>query len=162
MAGKYSKVAAQLPRADPKDGKFQEQVNARKAELGKTEQAAGPLAKLYAGLKADKVELEAQEKALNINLAAVEQLMWSAFESAGVESLGLEGGGSISVSPDISVSVNNRDKMREWAVANGLERELTLYASTVESIMKQRLLAGADIPSCVTLGSYTKTNYRRG
>jgi len=162
--GLYSKVAVGLPRAEPRDGKHQAAVDKRKAELSQAKEmiAPAPLAKLYASLKADKAVLEAEEKALSVNLAAVEQLMWGAFESAGVESLRLDVGYVISVSPAISVSVADRAALNDWARQNGLQDQLTLPSPTIESIMKERLLAGAEIPACVTLGSYNKTNFRKG
>jgi len=95
-------------------------------------------------------------------VAAAEQLLWEAYEGEGIEKLDLAGGGLVSVTEDITVAVENRTALNAWAMANGLGSMMTLYSATVESVTKERLLAGAPLPKGVKVGSYKKTTYRRG
>jgi hypothetical protein len=160
MGGKYQEVAKRLPKAEPKDGAFQERVNKAKDEY-RGDRTPSTLATKYAALRREKDELAEKESALNLQIAAVEQLMWDAFETGEVESLSLVGGGSVSVSDDVTAAVEDRAGLMAWVKKQGLESLLTLPAPTLLAMTKERVLAGDVLPDGVRVGTYKKTNFRR-
>lgn len=163
--GKYSEIAAKLPREAQEVGPFQAAVEVEKATIFDRRPSA--LAARYHTFRRAKDAIESQERELNVRLAATEQLLWKAYEDAGTESIGLGEGVSVGVSDDVGVLVADRDRLNDWARANGLERQMTLYAPTILAVMKQRLLAGEsaedlETAAGVKIGAFTKTTYRRG
>lgn len=184
MAGKYAGVAKRFPKADPKDLAFQEKVEAAKSPRGadhgnqvraellalyeavrglNTADDGTPasVATLYAQLRDVKDLVDAFLGSLNVRIAAAEQRMWDGFEDAGLEKVGLAGGGSVSVNPDVTIQVTDRDALNRWARRNKLGPRMTLYHPVVESIMREKILAGEELPSFIKVGSIKKTTYRR-
>jgi len=159
MAGKYADLAKTYPAALPKDGAFQANVEALKKKVKKRKPA--DLAALYDRLRKEKDVLDAQVSEHNVKVAAAEQLLWAAYEQAGIESLALTDGRKIGVTDDISVSIEDREQLHAWIRTNKLESLMTVYSKTVESLTKQRLLAGQPAPDGVKLGSFKKTSYTK-
>jgi len=159
--GKYTGALDGLPKALPTDPSFQEKVDTRKRELGELLSPA-VLAHEYRVVRRSKDELDDQMKVKNIEVAAIEQLLWDAYEGAGVTSVKLEDGSSVSVQVEPVASVKDHDALRTWAVANGHERSLTMPWQTVNAVAKQRLLDGEPSPDGVDLAVRTKTILRKG
>jgi len=162
MAGKYSGgVMDGLPKAMPSDPSFQEKVDVKKREIGGP-YTPGSLAILYREARKKKDQLDDQVHEVNITVAAVEQLLWDAYEASGISSIKLDDGASVSVQTEPAASVKDHDALRAWAVANGYERSLTMPWQTVNAVAKERLLAGEPSPDGVELAVRTKTVLRKG
>lgn len=157
--GKYTDVVRGLPRAEAEDQSFQQRVDQIKPEFPNRKPAA--LAKEYRALRLDREALDAQLAALNARLTAVEQLLWDSYEQDGLSSVKLDDGSSVSVQPEPAAQVQDRDALRAWAVANGMERALTLPWQTVNAVTKQRLLDGDPLPDGVAATVRTKTVLRK-
>jgi hypothetical protein len=158
-AKKYAEVARGLPRAEPRDLKYQARVDEAKALVADRE--PGSLVQAYKRRRALRDAVEDALSEINVGIAALEQLAWSAMEAQKLESLRVDGGGYFSPTPDVSVAVEDRDLLVAWFKANGLERALGPAHATVESITKERLLAGLALPDGVRVGAYTKTTWRK-
>lgn len=156
--GKYDAVIKGLPREVQGDATYREKVDAAKAEL--EVEGCGPLAEMYAELRAHKGELETQMKALNVKIAAVEEALWSAYEDAGVTSV-TTARGAVRLQPEPVARVTDRDQLREWAVNQGLERLLTLPWQTVNAQAKERLLSGDAMPAGVEINVRTRTVFTK-
>jgi len=189
MAGKYAAASRRFPKADPRDQAFQERVDAAKkdargadharilraefdklagsvaaferVERPRRRETASDIAHLYSDLRDLKDALDVFASDLNVRVAAAEQRMWDGFEAQKLEKVGLDGGGSVSVTQDVTIQVTDAAALNAWARENGLESKLTLYHSTVESIMRERILAGDAVPAFIKVGSINKTTYRR-
>jgi hypothetical protein len=157
--GKYSSVVANLPRLAGEPG-FQAKVEEAKTQI--FNRAPGDLAALYLRLRDVKDEIAAKESQLNVDLAAVEQLMWSAFEDAGLTSVKLSDGSSIRVQQEPFVTVLDRAAVRQWAEGNGLGESLQVPWMTLNSATKERLLAGLPAPDGVEVSVRTTTFLARG
>lgn len=159
--GKWDHVVKNLPPELPVDAKFQEKVDVVKRPL--IGNPASGLAQKYALLRDEKKELETSVKELNVKIAATEQALWNAFEDEGVSSLKLaEGGGSVRIGREPVASVKDKDALRNWAMTNGHERDLTLPWQKLQAVSKSLIEAGEATPEGVDLAVRTKTVYSKG
>lgn len=143
--GKYDSVIKKLPREMPGgEPKFREKVEARKREIGAETVSLSGLAQSYKQLRSEKDKIGEEESALNVEIAAIEELMHTAFEAEGLTSVKLADGSSVSVSEEPSATIVDRDRLLEWIKANGYERLLTIYSQTVGSLAKEILLEGGE------------------
>ena len=158
--GKYDKVAKTLPVATPKGGVFRDDVNSAKRVF--TDRSPAALAAAFRAFKGKKAELESQVSRLTIRITAAEELMWDAFESEDRKQFYFDDGGSVSVNPDITIAVEDPDVLNKWVEENDLGRLRKLHSSTVGSIVKERLLAGLELPPGVRVGTWKKTSLHQG
>jgi hypothetical protein len=56
-------------------------------------------------------------------------------------------------------TVEDKDKFRKWCIENGLGEQLQLWPSTMQSIVKQRLLAADTLPDGVTAANKPKLTF---
>lgn len=155
MPGKYSAVIGSLPRLAGVS-EWQTQVEMEKAKVLAAGTTPTELAAEYTVLRAKKEELETKIKELNVKIETFSQLITMLFEEAGISSLKLMSGDSVSVQLEPYAVVKDRDALRQWAVANGLERSLTLPWQTTNALAKERLLAGEPEPDGVEIFSKSK------
>jgi hypothetical protein len=156
--GKYDKIVKNLPRAPKQE--TSDEVNTIKEEY--TDRSPGALAKAYREVRAEKAAHDEAGKAINRRVAALEALLYNAYEEAGITSMKLDDGSSVGVYADPYVVTINRDAVREWAVANGHERDLNIHSQTLASIVKERALAGETLPEGVELKVWHKVQMRKG
>lgn len=153
---KYSKVIDALPRYLGSDPSFQDKVNAIKAKIIHDDplkaRSASQLAIEYRRLRENKEQFDKMEAELNQELAAISQLLIEQYEVEGVSSQRLSTGESVSVIPEPYAVIENMEKLHQWAIENGLENsfKLTVSWSRINSIVKERLLAGLPEPDGVT------------
>ena len=157
--GKWSEAARDLPRVERLEPSYQAKVN--EAKSGIENRTPGKLAALYKEKRKRKDEAESRVEAINVEIAAIEQLGWEALEDADLTSVKLEGGGSFGVTDDISVAVEDRAAFIAWLKENDLDSLLTVYSATAASIVKERIEAHEDIPPGIRVGSFKKTVFRR-
>lgn len=156
--GKYTELAKTLPRA-PK-AEFGEEVIRAKEEF--QERSPGALARAYEEAKAAKASAEEAVKAVNVRIRALEDLLYNAYEEAGITSLKLESGRTVSVNPEPYVTVLDRDAVREWAKENGHERDLNFNANTLSAIVKSRALNRESLPPGVELKVWSRVGITKG
>ena len=152
--GKWDKVVAKLPPKPSDDPNRQYQVEQEKAKIleslgtGNIEQ----LVKLYISLRKQRDFFKTKLEPINLGLEALEQMLDEAFAGANVTSVHTNEG-NVNVRREPVVSVVDKDGVRLWAIENGFERELTILWQTLNSVMKERMLTGFDVPECVKMYS---------
>jgi hypothetical protein len=176
--GKYDKVLPGLPKPPVSDAPYQQRVQEYKDKV--EDKSATALGLAYARLRSgasrwlaeDEAErlihnlgydgLKALESLVNLRIAAYEQLLaesqdegadgWGTY---GVKpnALRLASGDTIRVQREPYGKVMDKEKFRQWCVANGYERQLQLWPSTMNALVKERLLAGEEPPEgCEAFG----------
>jgi hypothetical protein len=176
--GKYDDVLPKLKPA-PLEGeglKRQEKIDAVKKAL-KTNEAGealillpDQLASIYAGERAKLAELKAAESVIQLKIDALEQLIvdswdkeedgWGAY-GASPNVIRLRDGSSVLVEPQPEGKVEDKEKFRLWCIANGLEKQLQLWPSTMNAIAKERCLAGEPQPDGVSVYLRTTVKLRK-
>jgi len=114
-------------------------------------------AKVYQQLRFVKDELEAHESNLNLLIEAYTALITDQFEVEGTTALTLDDGFNVRVQYEPYAQVEDREAFRQWCVANGYERSMTLPWQTTNSLVKARLIEGENEPPGVKAYSKTKT-----
>jgi hypothetical protein len=152
--GVYDEIVKDLKPVPVEDPRYQDKVNKKKDEirnLAKSENKefnARFLAEEYSLARYQKDQIEEELKAKNLEIAALEQLLFSSQE-AGEEGWGeygakenmirLASGASVAIQKEPTGKVIDKDEFREWCINNGFERELQLHHSTMLSLLKTRL-----------------------
>lgn len=153
--GKYDELIADLPR---KVSPYHERIEQLKVDFSKLNTVA--LAATYTGLRRDKDDLEAQMRSLNERLEAVTQLLVASQDRGDEEwgkygvkdnALRLENGDTIRVKAEPYGQVTDKEAFRLWCIANGYEKQLQLWPSTMNTIAKERRMAGDADPDGVEI-----------
>lgn len=153
--GKYDTVLPGLPVLPPEDPKRQDKINQIKEKIGYD---ALTLAQGYVKLRAEKDELAAELSDVQLSIDAYEQALAESQEAQGAgwgdygakdNMLRLATGESVRVQPEPCGQVKDKEAFRLWCIAAGYERQLQLWPSTMQSIVKERLLAGEPEPDGV-------------
>ncbi len=148
MPGKYDHVIADLPRIIGEEPAFQQKIDAVKREIVAREpRHASNFALQYAMVRRQKDKLKEELSKLEISLQAYEQLIIEQFENEATKSLTLDDGDNIRTQPEPYLKVEDKELFRQWCVAQGHEREMHLWPSTANAMLKERLLEGeAEMP----------------
>lgn len=158
--GKYTDVLLKLPKfTDTENVRFQALVAAFKGTV--TDRSAAALARAYHDARVKKDALEDQVSSLNVEIEALVQLLDQAYEEEGVQTIKLENGASVAAEPEPYAAVLDREALRAWTVAQGLERLLSLPWQTTNSMTKEALLAGRPLPDGVEAFSKPKFVLRK-
>ncbi|HUT58391.1 MAG TPA: hypothetical protein VNA25_11155 [Phycisphaerae bacterium] len=155
--GKYTELAKSLPV--PPDDASPDWLKPYLAAI--TDDSPGGLVAQYKAARAVKDDLGAQVKENNKTIMALERVIIRVFGESNLQSCRAEGGGLVSIHPDVNVKVTDRDAIREWAMANGHERDLNINPQTLSGIVKQMAIdpdAGG-IPPGVELTAWTKLTF---
>jgi hypothetical protein len=166
MPSKYDAVLPNLRPAPPADPSWQDRVERFKATI--VERDSASLAAEYVNLRAAKDDLDAEASVLNLRLEAYTQLLvasqdadadgWGRYGVAG-NALRLASGDTIRVQREPYGQVRDKEAFRLWCVANGYERQLQLWPSTMNAIVKERLVAGDPEPDGVEAYARAKVVY---
>jgi hypothetical protein len=156
MASKYARLFKDLPRGLGTDPKFQELVDAKKKEI--PELTPVGLATLYRQISEEKDAKNEELAEIQVRLSAVEQIMWAAFEREGMTDVGFADGYKVTVEQKPSVKALDRDAIQKWMRANGLERLLSVHATTLSTLTLERLLEGLPPPDGVNVSLYPRTS----
>jgi hypothetical protein len=163
--GKYEAVLQQrkllpFPVDDPSR---QAQIDELKRQLDPRDAVA--LAQSYVALRARYDALKAQLSTLYLQVEAHEQRLAESQEArangwgqygAKDNMLRLPSGETVRIQPEPSGKVVDREAFRAWCIANGYERQLHLHSSTMQAIVKERLLHGEPEPDGTEVYAYTK------
>lgn len=161
--GKYDLVLPGLKPLPPSDLEWQAKVEAVKIKLTNRDPVA--LATRYIELREQKDTLKAALQLVELQVEAHEQLLIASEDASeyawgryGVKpnALRLEAGHTIRVQPEPYGRVEDKEKFRLWCIANGYERQLQLWPSTMNTIIKERLLAGDPEPDGTQAYAYYK------
>jgi hypothetical protein len=166
--GKYSDVLGKLARA-PEESKRAAEIQAeverlrsgpQKNERGEQHWPArveevprhevqlpekpttADLAREYRRLRSHEELVSAAVSRLALLKEAMTQMIDLAYEAAGITSLKLDDGRSVSSQPEPIGSVEDREAFRQWCLENGLEQSLALPWQTMTAIVKEKLLEG--------------------
>lgn len=113
------------------------------------------LAILYGTLCDEDVRVKKLQYDLNVRFAALEQLLADSQErgepgwgdyGATETMLKLQDGTKLQVLPEPYGQVKDKEAFRQWCIANGYERQMHLWPSTMNSICKERLVEGEALP----------------
>lgn len=175
-SGKYADVIPRLEALPPEDLNFQQRVDAAVEDVRNgsikfvplegfepwpvPDLTATELAKLYVACRKYKDVLEEREKGINLMIAAIVQAMSKSFEGEGVNSVKLDSGDSVSISPEPVVKVEDPQAFRKWCVDEGMSDMLTLHSKTTEGLVKKRLLEGQPEPPGIKAYFRDKVTWR--
>ena len=157
--GKYANVLTGLAAEVRGDASSRERIDEIKTKLDG--HSSAELANAYGELRLEKAENERLEKDINLRISAVEETLWSKFEDEEITSLKLKNGRTVRVEVKPVAKVIDKQALAQWVRDNGLERLLSLHASTVTSLSNERLLAHEAIPAGVELKTRTRTVYTK-
>jgi hypothetical protein len=165
MAGKYDHIIDNLPTWQNEEPSYQAKIDAKKrevyTEIGEA-LSSSALANLY---KQAREEKEIAEKVLydvNLELAAISQMLIDRYEIDGITKTTLDTGESVAIQYEPYAVVEDKEAIWNWCKANGYEREMHLSWQTLNAITKDRLLQGQPEPDGVRAYSYVKPRYYRG
>jgi hypothetical protein len=162
-AGKYDAVLPGLPKLPPSDLDRQEKIEQAKREI--TNRDAVALADGYIKLRAVKDEYNEVLSTINLRIEAYEQLLAESQEAKaegwgryGVKenALRLPTGDTVRIQLEPYGKVVDKDTFREWCLEHGYGNQLQLWPSTMNAIVKERLLAGEPEPDGTEAYAYTK------
>lgn len=192
--GKYDHLLPKLPKLPPQDLEYQLRVEDVKNMLRKCSACEGTghsawqndeictscegtgrrrlngsdIGKMYAEARANAAEIEAVQKASNLELEALSQLLvasqdsgnadWGAY-GASERSLKLVNGDTIRVQPEIYPDESNKAGFRDWCYANGFTNEMELPHSKLVALVKKRLFEGKADPDHVKVYVRNKIVY---
>jgi hypothetical protein len=150
-----------LPKLPPDPSK---QDKIEDVKMTVVDRSARTLAETYIDLRREKNRIQKELSDINVRVEAYEQLLEDSKETGlggwgqyGVKdnALRLSTGDTIRVQKEPYGQVVDKEAFRQWCIANGYERQLQLWPSTMSSIVKERLISGEPEPDgCET---YAKT-----
>jgi len=149
--GKYSILKGRLTKFSGEPD-YQERVNVEKdrirealTECGEKHNAKS-FGRFLIQARIEKASLEAQIKEKNLTIAAMDQVLVELLEAETMTSFKLENAVSMSIKDDVYCSVSDKPLFYDWIDKNGLEDMYTINYQTMSSMVKQRLIAGEEIP----------------
>lgn len=169
--GKYSDVVKKLEKLPTDDSKdYQAKVQEMRGKIAAKFREKYPnrpldaaaVVELYDAIRDVKEAHEELEKAINLELRALEQMLEERYEDMGVDKLRLESGVNVALEREPAAQVKDRDAFREWCVREGYANELQLPHQTMNKITKERLTNGEEPPPGVAAFYRVKFVRRRG
>lgn len=162
--GKYADVIVGLKPRPADDLTWQAKVDAEKQDTY-AGFSTSDLASEYIDMRALKARIEGELSRVNLSLEAVSQMLISTQEEGegdwgryGVKdnALRLSSGETLRVQTEPYAKVVDKEAFRQWCVDHGYERQLQLWPTTMNAIVKERLLAGENEPAGTEAYSYSK------
>lgn len=116
---------------------------------------ASTLADAYVQMRVFMDKVNAWKSSVQVLVDTYEMLMIEQFEVESVALMRLESGTSISTFVEPYGQVKDKEAFRQWCIANGYESQLQLWPGTMNSVTKERLLAGEATPTGVEVFAKT-------
>lgn len=166
--GKYDAVIGKLANLPVEDQSYQAKVQAVKDSLQKFPTSPSSLGREYARLRAEHERVEKETYEINLRIEAVSQLLIETNEAENAEwgaygapdtTLRLVNGDSIRVQKEPIGQVTDKEAFRQWCLANGYANQLQLWPSTMNALVKERLLVGQPEPDGTEVFVKTKLVY---
>lgn len=123
---------------------------------------ASEYAKVYSAIRRIKNQFSTWESNFNLLLEAYTALMVEQFEEEGVTSLRLSNGGLVSTHEEPYASVKDKEAFRLWCLKQGMERDMHLHPSKMQSLTREMLLEGAEEAPGITVWAKTKVRLSQG
>jgi hypothetical protein len=189
MAGKYAKIVKTLPKFQGRDAQSQRiEALAKEIEREPDfVRHASSLAATYTKLRAMRKLLDHVESSLELRTQAIEQLALDQFENESTLAIKLDEGVvlfeeavadlideifsvkeldlQLNLTPTVYYqsephgTVEDKDLFREWCIKSDLGDLLQLWPTTMQKIVKERLLAGDTLPDGVTATNKPKLTF---
>jgi hypothetical protein len=159
--GKYTQLKNQLQRFVP-EGDWQAKVDVVKQRLRAASSNPAFWGEDFKASRAHKDKLEAEVKELNTELEACSQLLLEWMESHELTRMDLASGGSLWIKDDPYVKVNDPPALLKWIRAKKMGGLLTIHWQTLNSIVKEDLVAGKKLPPGVDAWMKTTVRLRGG
>lgn len=120
----------------------------------KVETAKGPfvglstaeLAREFKRTRLLKKDLEEQVSSLNIELLALSQLLVNDLQGQELSKVTLDSGGTVYLKTEVYPATTDKALVRVWAIEAEMPEILTVNYRTLQSIVKERLQEGLDLP----------------
>jgi hypothetical protein len=157
--GKYSNIATTLARK-PEASDFQTKVDEHKRSV--TETTPATLAHALIKIRAEKETIKKALSRINVRLVAHEQILTEAFEDAGVATIKLDTGASVSTQIKPYARVHDRAAFRQWCIDHGLEAALVLPWQSTNALVAERLMDGLAEPDGIDTYKQTTIIVRKG
>lgn len=160
--GKYGAYVDKFPRLGEEDPKRADVIRERKDELRNSIEpaTAANLAALVDTIRLKKDSIKEVLSQVQLDLDAATQLMIAKFEEDDIQSIRLNSGRSVSIEYELTAKVEDREAFRLWCIENGLERELRLWPSTTDSLVKNMIVEGKKEPPGTKVFSRISTVHR--
>lgn len=163
--GKYDQVIAKfekLPNELITDSNPERQAEIDKYKESIEDKSPAALAALYAEERKTYEKLETDLKAEGIKKAGLEQLITEVYEGEGITNIKMVGGGSVRTEVAPHAIVQDKALTREWCLENGFGDQMVLPWMTLNSTVKELLLAGEEPPPGVAVYLKSKVVLTRG
>lgn len=167
--GKYDEIVKTLKPQEKPVTDNELLIRATKDKI--TDRDAISLGKAYITLRKQKAKIEDELSDVQVMIEAYERLLSESQErqAAGWGDYGVSDktlkmvtGGTIRLEPVPRGSVKDVEAFRRWCIKAGYERQLVLHSGTMNSIVKERLVAGMSLPDGVEVFLDTKFVYTKG
>jgi len=186
MASKYAAILPKLPKLPPEDASRQQNLDEFKKLIPTKEPEF--LARAYItlrngigpkltseefgalivrlgkdGLSELLAECNFQIEAYEQMLAASQQAKAAGWGKYGVSenSFRMADGATIRVQSEPYGKVMDKELFRQWCIDNGYETQLQLWPSRMNAMVKERLLAGENVPDGTEAFSYDKIVFEK-
>ena len=159
MASKYAAVTPNLPRLDNTEPGQKDKVEVLKTALVSEFTTSADLANEYVTVRSVEDDLNEQLDEVRLRRTAVESLLIAKMDEDGLDAMRLACGFNIFVQVAPYAQVVDREACRKWCIAQGMENQMTLPWSTLNSLNSERLLAGEPEPDGVQ--TFAKTTLMR-
>jgi hypothetical protein len=161
--GKWTAIIDDLPkyeRVELRNPVYRQRVDDRKREivkeLGEAAYDLSVLANSYIFARKEKKRVEKELKQVDLDLEAVSQLFEDRLDVQQITGVKLESGDAIRVQSEPHSEVEEKDKVLDWWVKQGLTRSLQIPWQSFNALMKTRLEKGEPIPEGVKVMSKSK------
>ena len=149
--GKYDSVVQDLNKLPPEirysdAGGANYQYAVEQEKLNWQDHTPSVLISQYAEQRALAEEKEEEAKALRLKVEAISQLLMEVYEAEGITSLKVKGVGTMRTDYPPYSKVVDREAFHQWCLDNGFGPQMNLPWQTTNSVVKERLLTGMDVP----------------
>jgi hypothetical protein len=155
VATNRATLKAQLPRFEqPPD--YQTKIEEMKNHYQALD--ASGLAREFGFMRKMKRDLEEQVRDYNVHLEALSQLLVETLEASQQQSFKLLTGESVHIHTETYPSVQDKTLLMAWIHNSGLEELLSVNFRVMQSLVRERLQQGKELPPGVV--AYLKTSAR--
>ena len=146
--GKYDAIVLGLEKLPPeiREGGANYQYAVDQEKLNYGDHTPSVLIVQYADLRAQAEEKDREAKALRLRVEAISQLLMEVYEAEGITSMKVQGVGTMRTDFPPYSHVVDKETYRQWCLDNGFGPQMSLPWQTTNSVVKERLLTGQDIP----------------
>lgn len=151
MPGKYSHLKGRLTKFSG-EAEYQDRVNRKKEEIVEELKdkglslTPGNFGTVLIAARQEKSRLEALEKAENLIIEAMNQMLVEQMEAQDYTNLKMGNGVSLSIKDDVYCTVKNKKEFYDWIEETGQQDLLTVNYQTMASMTKTCLVDGTPIP----------------